>query len=301
MARTNTRFVEAYNNLLGDCNKMKIGDFLPSENTLATRLGVSRTVVRSVLARLDEHAIIALERREKVIKRCPTDDDFLDQRPVLLTVDELEGRFFEWVLRMDVPPGTTLNVAQLSKDFSVATHTLQEFFSSLSRFGIVVRGPRGGWVLHGFTKDYALELCDFRTVLELNSVSHIVTLPDSHDIWLRLDQLEHDHNDLLDRIDQDFHDFSQLDETFHTAINNVVTNRFVKEFQKIISLVFHYHFQWNKSDERVRNETAIREHLDYIDALRSRDLNSAQAAAKRHLSTAKQTLVSSLRANSHGS
>ena len=144
MARTNTRFVEAYNNLLGDCNKMKIGDFLPSENTLATRLGVSRTIVRSVLARLDEHAIIALERREKVIKRRPTDDDFLDQRPVLLTVDELEKRFLEWVLRMDVPPGTTLNIAQLSKDFSVATHTLQEFFSSLSRFGIVVRGPRGG-------------------------------------------------------------------------------------------------------------------------------------------------------------
>ena len=300
MARTNTRFVEAYNNLLGDCNKMKIGDFLPSENTLATRLGVSRTVVRSVLARLDEHAIIALERREKVIKRRPTDDDFLDQRPVLLTVDELEKRFLEWVLRMDVPPGTTLNIAQLSKDFSVATHTLQEFFSSLSRFGSVVRGLRGGWVLHGFTKDYALELCDFRTVLELNSVSHIVTLPDSHDIWLRLDQLEHDHNDLLDRIDQDFHDFSQLDETFHTTINNVVTNRFVKEFQKVISLVFHYHFQWNKSDERVRNENAIREHLDYIDALRSRDLNSAQAAAKRHLSTSKQTLVSSLKANSHG-
>ena len=299
MARTNTRFVEAYNNLLGDCNKMKIGDFLPSENTLATRLGVSRTVVRSVLARLDELAIIALERREKVIKRRPTDDDFLDQPPVLLTVDELEGRFLEWVLRMDVPPGTTLNIAQLSKDFSVATHTLQEFFSSLSRFGIVVRGPRGGWILHGFTKDFALELSDFRTVLELNSVRTLVALPATHDIWPRLDQLEQRHLDLLKRIDADYHDFSQLDEAFHAEINSVVTNRFVKEFQKVISLVFHHHFQWNKSDERARNESAIGEHLDYLNALRERDPEKAEASARRHLATSKKTLLTSLEANSH--
>ncbi|MDC1216155.1 GntR family transcriptional regulator [Octadecabacter sp.] len=301
MARTNTRFVEAHTEMLTICDTMEIGALLPSENTLASRLGVSRTVVRRVLAQLDEQAMIVLQGREKVIKRRSTKTDRVEAPPVLLNIDELEGRFLDWVLRMDVPPGTTLNVAQLSKEFSVAAHTLQEFFSSLSRFGIVVRRPKGGWVLHGFTRDYALELSDFRTLLELNSVSHIVTLPDSHNIWLRLDQLENDHNDLLDRIDQDFHDFSQLDETFHTAINNVVTNRFVKEFQKVISLVFHYHFQWNKSDERVRNENAIREHLDYIDALRSRDLNSAQAAAKRHLATSKQTLLSSLKANSHGS
>jgi len=35
--------------------------------------------------------------------------------------------------------------------------------------------------------------------------------------------------------------------------------------------------------------------------LRTRDLNTAQAAAKRHLATSKQTLLSSLKANSHGS
>ncbi|WP_299150157.1 GntR family transcriptional regulator [uncultured Tateyamaria sp.] len=299
MARTNTRFVEAHTEMLNICDTMNIGDLLPSENILASRLGVSRTVVRRVLAQLDEQSMIVLHGREKVIRRRSTKEDRVEAPPVLLNIDELERRFLDWVLRMDVPPGTVLNVAQLSKDFSVATHTLQEFFSSLSRFGIVVRRPKGGWVLHGFTRDYAVELSDFRTLLELNSVSHIVTLPDTHGIWARLDQLEHDHKDLLNRIDEDYHDFSQLDETFHAAINGVVTNRFVKEFQKIISLVFHYHFQWNKSDERVRNENAIREHLVYIDALRSCDPDRAQAAAKRHLATSKQTLLTSLKVNSH--
>lgn len=299
MARSNTRFIEAHDALLGICDDTDIGGLLPSENALAARLGVSRTVVRSVLARLDEQSIISLDARDKTVKRRSTDSDRLEGPPVLLTIEELEGRFLDWVLRMDVPPGTQLNVAQLSKDFSVATHTLQEFFSSLSRFGIVVRRPRGGWVLHGFTRDYAIELSDFRTVLELHSVRVLIALPPTHGIWAQLDRLEQQHLDLLDRIDTDFHDFSKLDESFHAAINSVVTNRFVKEFQKVISLVFHYHFQWNKTDERIRNESAIKEHLDLINALRGRDPEQAAASAQRHLTTSKQTLLTSLETNHH--
>jgi DNA-binding GntR family transcriptional regulator len=299
MARTNTRFVEAYNELLNLCDQLEVGAYLPSENALSAQLGVSRTVIRSALTRLDDCSIIALDGREKILRRHSNAEDRLEGPPVLLGIEELESRFLDWVLRMDVPPGTVLNVAQLSKDFSVATHTLQEFFSSLSRFGIVVRRPRGGWVLLGFTKNYAVELSDFRTVLELNSVRHLAALPLDHEIWARLDSLEQEHLDLLQRIDKDFHDFSPLDEKFHAVINSVVVNRFVKEFQKIISLVFHYHFQWNKTHERARNEDAIREHLALIEALRSLDADKAEAAARRHLATSKQTLLSSLETNSH--
>ncbi|MFT6536224.1 MAG: DNA-binding GntR family transcriptional regulator [Loktanella salsilacus] len=299
MARNNTRFIEAHNKLLTICDKTEIGGTLQSENVLAADLGVSRTVIRSVLARFDDIGLIALDGREKVIRRRTRAGDRLEKPATLLTIEELEGRFLDWVLRMDVPPGTALNVAQLAKDFGVAPHTLQEFLSSLSRFGIVVRRPRGGWVLHGFTKEYALELSDFRTVLELNSVQHLVALTPDHPIWARLDVLEQAHLALLERIDRDYHDFSVLDETFHEAINSVVTNRFVKEFQKVISLVFHYHFQWNKADEPTRNADAIQEHLAYIDALRSRDVGRAQAAALRHLATSKQTLLNALQANSH--
>jgi len=298
MARTNTRFIEAHNRFLALCEDMAVGDALPSENALAARLGVSRTIVRGVLARLNTRSILAVKGREKVIARRPEPQDRLDSPPVLLTIEQLEERFLDWVLRMDVPPGTVLNVAELSKDLSVATHTLQEFFSSLSRFGIVSRRPRGGWVLYGFTRDFAVELSDFRMVLELNSVRSLVALPPDHGIWARLDTLETAHLALLDRIDTDYHDFSRLDETFHAAINGVVRNRFAKEFQKIISIVFHYHFQWNKSDERMRNEAAIREHLVYIDALRSRDPDKALAAARRHLETSKHTLLTSLEVNS---
>lgn len=299
MARTNTRFIEAYNKALTLCTKATIGEPVPSENALASQLDVSRTIVRSVLTRLHENQIISGTGRNKVVLRHPTPDDRLEGPTRLLSIEELESRFLDWILRMDVPPGTVLNVAQLSKEFSVATHTLQEFLNALSRFSIVTRRPRGGWELNGFTADFAVELSDFRAMLELNSARHLATLPEDHPIWAKLEALEASHHDLLARIDDDYHDFSVLDEKFHETINSVVNNRFVKDFQNIISLVFHYHFQWNKSDERTRNEAAIHEHLAYIDALRSRDTDRAERAARTHLMTSKQTLLDSLKANAH--
>jgi DNA-binding GntR family transcriptional regulator len=79
-----------------------------------------------------------------------------------------------------------------------------------------------------------------------------------------------------------------------------VRNRFVREFQKVISLIFHYHYQWDKTDERQRNEAAIREHLHWIEAMQRRDEAAAVAAAQAHLATSKQTLLSSLRGHNLG-
>ncbi len=299
MARTNVRMVRAHNALLEICDARAIGDQLPSEIALSEELGVSRTVIRNALSRMHLHGIITLDGRTKLVRRRTVSADVMEGPPVLLDIDDLEKRFFDWLLRMDVPRGTTLNVAQMAKDFEVAAHTLQEFLTSLSRFGIVKRRPKGGWVLEGFTIDFALELSDFRTLLELNAVRQVVDLPADHPVWMRLEALKAEHVDLLSRVEQDFHDFSELDERFHTAINAVVTNRFVTEFQKLISLIFHYHFQWNKSDERVRNECAIHEHLIYIDALLSRDAERAVAAARNHLATSKVTLVNSIKAHAH--
>ena len=299
MARTNIRLVTAYNALLKYCDSQPIGIELPSEVSLAEQFGVSRTVIRNALTQMDNRGIIALNGRQKSIQRRSSKADQMDGPPVLLDIDELEKRFFDWLLRMDVPRGATLNVAQMSNDFQVASHTLQEFLTSLSRFGIVKRRPKGGWVLEGFTINFALELSDFRTLLELNAVQQLVELPNTHPVWAQLDVLKAEHLSLLDRIETDYHDFSALDERFHAAINAVVSNRFVTEFQKLISLIFHYHFQWNKSDERVRNECAIHEHLVYIDALLCRNTSKAAAAARNHLATSKMTLVNSIKAHAH--
>lgn len=297
MARTDARFREAYNALLDICTDLGPDQALPAENALAERIGVSRTVVRGGLKRLSDSGIIRWRGREKTLLRRPTSGDRLSVQASAPDVQELESQFLDWVLRFDVPAGTPLNVAQLSRTFGVPPHTLQEFLAALSRSGLVERRPRGGWRLLGFTAEYALELSEFRTVLELNALRHVVAQPAGHTIWGRLEALRKDHLDLLTRLDTDFHDFSKLDERFHMAVNSVVRNRFVVEFQKIVALIFHYHYMWDKTEERQRNGVAITEHLAIIDALLARDLTAAEAAALRHLASSKTTLLSSLRGN----
>ena len=51
----------------------------------------------------------------------------------------------------------------------------------------------------------------------------------------------------------------------------------------VISMIFHYHYQWNKRDERERNVAAMREHLVYIEALKSRNRAKVAAAVKTHM------------------
>ncbi|MGO7557762.1 GntR family transcriptional regulator, partial [Rhizobium johnstonii] len=59
-------------------------------------------------------------------------------------------------------------------------------------------------------------------------------------------------------------------------ITAVAPNRFIESFQYVITMVFHYHYQWNKRYELARNDVAIREHLALIEALESRNIASIE-------------------------
>lgn len=297
MARTDERFRAAYNALLQICAPMQPGAHLPAELALSQELDVSRTVIRAVLERLDGEGILLWQGRQKILIRSPTPEDSLPLAGDAPSASELERQFLDWILRFDVKPGTALNVADLARRFRVPPHMLQEFLASFSRFGLVRRRSKGGWDLLGFTREFAVELSEFRLMLELNAVSHLLTLPPDHPIWSELEALQERHLRLAAEIDTRFHDFSLLDEAFHATLGSVVKNRFAAEFQKIIALIFHYHFQWDKTREQERNLAAIGEHLRLIAALQAGDRPAALAAAEEHLKTSKATLLQSLRDN----
>lgn len=136
-----------------------------------------------------------------------------------------------------------------------------------------------------------MELFEIREMFELRSAQALAALPLSSPTWDRLGDLQGEHHDLLDDIDARFHDFSDLDNRFHRLINAAAPNRFIDDFYDVITVIFHYHYQWNKRDERKRNEVAIGEHLAYIEALLSRDPERVQAACRLHLASAKNTMT----------
>jgi DNA-binding GntR family transcriptional regulator len=290
--KTDTVFKRAFNDAIDFVAALEVGESLPSEHVLSGRLGVSRTTVRKVLASLRAQGIIADSGRRRVLRSAPAVARYpkAETKP---TAAQVEERFMEWMLRDNTPPGTFIGELDMARKFGVATTSIREFLNRFQRFGLIKKRPSGGWVLNGFTSDFALELFEIREMFELRSARAMATLPEDSPIWSQLAVLRREHEALIEEIDARYHDFSDLDSRFHRLINAAAPNRFIDGFYDVITLIFHYHYQWNKRDERQRNEVAIREHLTYIDALVSRSTTRIERACRAHLASARHTLIRS--------
>ncbi|MEO8668248.1 MAG: GntR family transcriptional regulator, partial [Bauldia sp.] len=273
----------------------KLGDGapMPSENTLSARLGVSRTTVRKVLAELSERGLLVGSGPHRTVGPAHAAIERFPEAETIPMADQVERRFMEWMLRDNARPGTTINELDLARRFGVATTGIREFLNRFQRFGLIEKRPNAGWVFKGFTAGFALELFEIREMFELRSARAFAALPDDSPLWLLIEGLRQEHRSLLGEIEQRYHDFSDLDSRFHHLVNSAAPNRFIESFYDIITFIFHYHYQWNKQDERQRNEVAIREHLTYIDALLSRNVAIVDLACRAHLASAKETLIRS--------
>jgi len=290
--KTDTVFKRAFNDAVDLVAELAVGETLPSEHALSGQLGVSRTTVRKVLASLQVQGIIADSGRRRVLRSAPAVPRY-PKAETTPTAAQVEERFMEWMLRDNTAPGTFINELDLARKFGVATTSIREFLNRFQRFGLIEKRPSGGWVLNGFTTDFALELFEIREMFELRSARAMATLPEESPVWSQLAALRREHEALIEEIDARYHDFSDLDSRFHRLINAAAPNRFIDGFYDVITLVFHYHYQWNKRDERQRNEVAIREHLTYIDALVSRSTARIERACRAHLASARHTLIRS--------
>jgi len=291
MARQNTVFKEAYNRCLGDLDGKQN---LPSEPELGEAYGISRTTVRAILARMRDAGLITWDKRQKLILRRPRDQDYFPDEETNSVNDIIEKSFMRRILTGDIAPGMQINEAELARQIGAGTTSVREFLIRFSRFGLIEKRPNSHWILKGFTLDFALELSEVREMFELRSASAFATLPANHPAWAGLDEIEAEHHALLANIDGRFQDFSALDERFHLLVHKASGHRFVIDFYDVIAFIFHYHFQWNKTSARARNEHALQEHLRYIAALRSRDPQKIEDACRLHLRSARRTLMESV-------
>lgn len=290
MSKQNTVFKQGYNRCL---RLLDIGDTLPSEADLGARLGVSRTTVRAILKALEEAGLIQIGKSKTVLRR-PSSQDFFPEIETSSLSSIIERSFMKRILAGGAQPGMQINELELAREIGVGTSSVREFLIRFSRFGLIEKRRNSHWVLKGFTESFALELFDIREIFELRSAVAFSKLEADHPARLELDELDAEHRALLNDVDRRFGEFSELDERFHRLIHSASRNRFVDDFYDIIAIVFHYHYQWNKIDAKQRNARALEEHLDYIEALRSRDAAKVDRACRAHLRSARETLLASI-------
>ena len=291
MAKQNTLFKEAFNRYAA---ALELGSALPSEPEIAAQLGVSRSTARAILMRLNDAGIIRWQKRQKTVLRLPTAADLFPEAETSSLQDIIERGFMMRIFAQDAQPGMQINELELARALGTGTTSVREFLIRFSRFGLIEKRPNSHWILKGFTREFALELADVREMFELFSAREFALLAPDHAAWEELAAIADEHRDLLADFESRYRDFSQLDARFHLLIHRAAKNRFIADFYDAISIVFHYHYQWNKAFVRERNHRAVAEHLDYIAALQSRDPARVEAACRAHLRSARQTLLQSI-------
>lgn len=292
--KTNALYKRTYNQCLGLLAGLSTGDVLASEPKLADALGVSRTTVRAILAQLTERGIVAKNGRTKQLLRKPKPDDALAGADLEPLSDMVERKFMAWMSGPEFSPGKPINGLDLARQFGVSSAAIRDCLNTFSHFGLLQRQSSGRWSALGLTVDFVAELFDMREVMELRAVEYFVALPANHAAWRALSALEKQHSLLLEDIEKRHRDFLELDDRFHRLVNSVAPNRFFSNIQGVMSMIFHYHYQWNKRDEKARNQVALQEHLVYISGLQSGDMAQAKEACRLHLHTARSTLLASL-------
>jgi DNA-binding GntR family transcriptional regulator len=293
--KTNTVFKLAYNRGLSRLEALPVSSKVGSEPAWSHALAVSRTTVRSVFAKFSAAGLIADDAGRRVVLRHPAPADFYPEIETHKAGAVVERRFMYWILQEDCRPGRSINVLELSRRFGASPSAVTHYLNRLRQSGLLERNSGGDWVLRGFTEEFAEELCEVRAMFELRSALRFVTLSAADPAWEELSRIKQDHLALLVEAEARYTEFSALDERLHRCVNDASRNRFIKGFYDMISMIFHYHYQWNKKDEKERNIAAIHEHLCYIGALQNRAGSAITATCNAHMATARSTLLASIR------
>jgi DNA-binding GntR family transcriptional regulator len=293
MSRQNQTFKAAVNSALASFGTLAPGAELGSEAELAAQLSISRTTARNVLAHLVQLGIVEWQGRRKTLLRAPCPEDSFPPEDVALPAELAERKLQEWILRTDLPPGSQIHESELARQLDIPVALVRDLLQNFRVSGLIEKNPNKHWAFRGFTREYATEMCDMRELIERAAIRQLIADPD-HPSLPRMAEMERLHIALLARDDAAMTEFPALDARFHRIICQAADNRFFDEFAHRISIIVHYHYQWNKRDETARNRAAIQEHLAVIQAVLSGRGEDALAAFDHHLATARTTLLASV-------
>ncbi|MDU7186314.1 MAG: GntR family transcriptional regulator, partial [Klebsiella sp.] len=191
--------------------------------------------------------------------------------------------------------GEIFSELQLARAAGVSPVVVREFLLKFSRYNLIESEKRGQWNMKKFEQSWAEQLFELREMLETHALQHFLNLPDNDARWLQAKTLLERHRALRDSIGDSFRMFSQLDRDFHSLLLSAAENIFFNQSLEIISVIFHFHYQWDESDLKQRNIIAIDEHMTILSALICRSDLDANLALRNHLNSAKQSMINSLR------
>ncbi|QFT33054.1 putative HTH-type transcriptional regulator YjjM [Labrenzia sp. THAF82] len=289
MARTDKTFKLSYNESLNLCREGKLPSTIQG---LALALGVSRTTARKVLAHLEKNKIIERNDDGVQLLQPVRGSDFYS--PVLTkpTREIAETRFFNWLLDEKIARGARISESHVASQINVPIATLHQIFVSFSRFGFLSKEQHRNWTYHGFTRELADTLFDFRYYCEMSALDKLVDLPEDSEFWQHLDAAQQLHRSYLDAPEESSQNVAEMDAAFHRLLLKYSSSILLLVNEAALSLIFYFRFHesWREHNTE-RRLIALNDHLEIIDALRARERSAARAVMRRHLKHAWRSVL----------
>lgn len=286
---------ETVNGILATLSDFQEGNTLVlKDNTLAKKFNVSRTTIRTAITELEKKGIVEINGSQKRVLRASFEADYFDTSNSVASKEEIiEKYFLDLINHGKLLPGDKFSELELAKSSGCNTITVREFLIKFSRFGLIEKNPRAKWQMVKFDEKFALELVEFRRILEMSSITQLLAAPEGDVVWDELSELLDKHLEVLGDVENRYTELSELDRKFHFIVQRASDNRFFMQFFDVVSLICHYHYQWNKGDELERNKVALEEHVEIITHLLAHNTSGVIIAMETHLNTAKKTLLRS--------
>ena len=198
--------------------------------------------------------------------------------PVMSTTDQVFDAMYRAIIKLDLPPGTKVSEADISKQLGVSRQPVRDAFFRLSEKGFLLIRPQRATLITKISEKGVRDAHFVREALEAACVIEATKRATSADLT-ELEQLIEDQQRAVDTRDREkFHD---LDETFHKTICEIAGHghvwTLIREKKAQMDRV---RFLTLSSDSQLAKD----EHVRLFDAIRSRDTALAEKMLRSHVS-----------------
>jgi DNA-binding GntR family transcriptional regulator len=188
----------------------------------------------------------------------------------------------EAIARGELKPGQRVMEVEVAEWLDVSRTPVREALHRLESEGMLAQEPRVGLVVASITRQAMLELYVMREVLE-GTAARLCARQASDLELMELEELVRRE----ERLKDDYEALAQHNRLFHEAVHRGAHNRYL---QKSLTAVNDSMWLLGKSQmliaERARG--ARTEHAQIFEAIRSRDADAAEEAARRHVRSAQR-------------
>ncbi len=187
-------------------------------------------------------------------------------------------RLLERIVRLEMPPGSVVNEAQLREDLRIGRTPIREALQRLARENLVRSIPhRGTFVTDVNITDLA-RITEVRIVLEAHAArlaAEKLTSTDREAIAELLDLLRRGHV-------TDQRDLMQLDQQIHRLVYHTAHNPFLEAtLERYFNLSLRLWYL--VLDREVRLREAVDEHVELLEAILAGDAQRAEDIMRRHV------------------